>query len=71
MNFRIYIEETSVRLLSRTVEADTREAAEALAHAALDDDTWTEWDHSASDAALEVRADLTGVITDGHESRLS
>ena len=70
--FRIYIEETSTRLFSRVVTAETREAAEAIAQGALDDDTWTDWETSDSDASLEVRAELTAIVNArGKETRLS
>jgi hypothetical protein len=56
--YRVYIEETSARLFSQEVEADSREAATKLAKEALENDTWTEWDHSSSEVcSLEVRED--------------
>jgi len=68
--FRVYIEETSVRLFSRTVEADSFNIAHAIAQDAINDDTWTAWDHSSADATLEVRDDLTARLrADGSEER--
>jgi hypothetical protein len=59
MTFRVYIEETSVRLFSRTVTAESAAAAIAIAEAAIADESWTEWAESSSDCALEVREELT------------
>jgi hypothetical protein len=67
--FRVYIEETSTRLLSRVVEATSEAEAEAIAHAALDDDTWADWQESSSDASLEVNENLTERV-DAHGSPL-
>lgn len=56
--YRIYIEEVSTRLLAKDVDATTPEHAAALAQAALDDGSWSEWAEQESDCTLDVRDDL-------------
>lgn len=58
--FRIYIEETSTRLLYTDVNAASAADANAQAAAALESGSWTEWEgESSSECSLEAREEMT------------
>lgn len=61
--FRVYVEETSVRLFTRTVKAATVREAVAAAEAALESGEWMTWDDGGgSQCTVEVLNKLTEVV---------
>lgn len=57
--FRIYIEETSTRLLYTDVDAKDEDDATEQAEAAIESGAWVDWAESDSHCSLEVCDHLT------------
>lgn len=70
--YRIYIEETSVRLLYTDVEAADKADADAQAAAALESGAWANWGgESSSECSLEAREELTEFRAEWQTSKTS